>query len=103
MRHYDKKKFKHLRSFIETRNTWKLKYRLVEFKYFNTIKREMDSVYWVQARLWWLPIWITIDECGYFGTAYREMQSLRTMPKSETHIYTEDECVLELMGESEND
>ncbi len=99
MKTYKKRKHDPVRYMIEHTPPWKLKYRLVRFKYYRIISSEMDESYWLQARLRWLPIWVTIDEWSTFGTAYRRMQELKGIPRSEIHVYTEDECVLELMGE----
>lgn len=101
--HYKKRKRDPVRYLVEHAKPWRLKYRLVRFKYYRIVRNEMDRVYWVQARLWWLPIWVTIDEWNTFGTAYREMKKLRGVPQSEIHVYTEDECVLELLGEMEDE
>jgi len=103
MSHYDKRKYKRIRRWMEHEKTWRLKYRLASYKYFNTIHGEMDTVYWVQARLWWLPIWLTVDEWSSFGTAYKELKMLEGIPHSTMHVYTEDECILELMGELDDD
>lgn len=82
---------------------WQCKYRLVKHTYYRYSVRRMEVVYKVEGRVIFTPFWFHIDTHTHFGSAYQQMKELRGVPKSRNHVYTEDECVLELLGDTEDE
>lgn len=82
---------------------WQCKYRLVKYTYYRYSVKRMEDVYKIQGRVKFTPFWFLLAEHDYFGPAYKQMKELRGVPKARSHVYTEDECVLELLGDAEDD
>lgn len=78
---------------------WYCKYRIREITSYKNSAMGMITKYIIEARAKFTPFWFEVEYYFTFKYAYRKMQELRNIPKPKSHVYTEDECILELIDE----
>lgn len=82
-------------------NPWNCNYRIVRMHFFSYETEKMNTRYVVQIQIKLFPIfWFNLAAYHNFISAYRKMKTLRIVPRTDKHVYTEDECVVELLEDA---
>jgi len=83
---------------------WRMKYRVIEITEWNNICSRMDTTYAIQCTFKLFPLfWWQFDRREYsdFSTAYSKMTKMKGIPRTRRKKLNEADCVLRLMGESD--